>query len=65
MHFGADELSKATRSLFGGAVAHLAAAVIADIPPAGIIAPEDKDIWFSVWHCASYKILAFFSVFLL
>src|SRR5208283_2250612 len=30
----------------GRAVAHLAAAVVADVPPADVVAPEDEDVWF-------------------
>ncbi len=33
-----------------GAIAHLAPAVVADVPPADVIAPENEDVWFSVRH---------------
>ena len=34
----------------GRAVAHLAAAVVADVPPADVVAPEDEDVRFFRWH---------------
>src|ERR1700733_15386396 len=30
----------------GGAIPHLSAAVVADIPPTDIVSPKDEDVWF-------------------
>ena len=36
----------------GRAVAHLAAAVVADVPPADVVAPKDQNIrFFGLRHC--------------
>ena len=34
----------------GRAVAHLAATVVADVPPAHVVAPEDQDVRLFRWH---------------
>ena len=34
----------------GRAIAHRAAIVVADVVPADVIAPEDENVGFSVWH---------------
>ena len=46
----------------GRAVAHLAAAVVADVPPADVVAPEDQDVRF-VWFSHFTLLLIGFDLF--